>query len=101
VLRQGAFETRWLVPSFATGDGKYLPLPWRPDGKAAEQLRNAAIDRGCSGLWFPVSSPPRAYSAAPQLPKTYGSPDAASERNPITMLAISPPDTSLTVGTRS
>ena len=60
MLRPGALQTRWLVPSFATGDGRHSPLPWRPDGKAAEQLRNAANDRGRSSLWFPVSSPPNA-----------------------------------------
>jgi hypothetical protein len=71
VLRLSAFEKRWLIPSFATGDGKDLPLPWRPDGDAAEQLRNAAIDRGCPGLRFPLSSPLRACSRHPNLfPKT-------------------------------
>ena len=47
MLRPGALETRWLVPSFPTGDGKHLPLPLQPDGKVAEQLRNAATNRGC------------------------------------------------------
>jgi hypothetical protein len=66
VLRAATFQTRWLLPSFATGDGKHSPLPWRPDGKVAEQLRNAAMNCGRPGLWFPVSSPPRAYSR-PQI----------------------------------
>jgi hypothetical protein len=48
VIRPGTFQTRWLVPSFATGDGKHSPLPWRPDGKVAEQLKDAADDRGRS-----------------------------------------------------
>ena len=48
MLRPGAFQTRWLVPSFATGEGKHSPLPWRPDGKVAEQRKDAANDRGRS-----------------------------------------------------
>jgi len=37
VLSPAAFQTRWRVASFATGDGKHSPLPWRPDGEVAEQ----------------------------------------------------------------
>ncbi len=48
MLRPRTFQTRWLVPSFATGDGKHSPLPWRPDGKVAEQRKDAANDRGRS-----------------------------------------------------
>jgi hypothetical protein len=48
VIRPRTFQTRWLVPSFATGDSKHPPIPWRPDGKVAEQRKDAANDRGRS-----------------------------------------------------
>jgi hypothetical protein len=42
--------------------------------QSGRKLKNAAIKRGSSGLWFPVSSPPRAYSAAPNFRRPKGHP---------------------------
>lgn len=47
--------------------------------QSGRKLRNAAINRGCSRLWFPVPSP-RGPTPRPQLPKTEGSPDARQVR---------------------